>query len=227
MNIGMRIGAWSCGSTPTARDYVQDGLIAMWDGIENSGWGKHDAMPRCIDLMGRAVDIDGVSIGDGFITYSNPSLKEYNLRVSTSDWTVEFMTRQDINSITSDGPVITLNGTDVEVFGTWTRVGRYNTRNLATESVLSTSASDIVAVSIRLSNDGENIQFYKNGVLLYEQKTFFTSYENYVMRSISLCDNIRSLKELDIFYIRVYVRKMSAQEIAANYAIDKARFGLT
>ena len=25
-----------------ARDYVQDGLIAMWDGIENSGWGVHD-----------------------------------------------------------------------------------------------------------------------------------------------------------------------------------------
>ena len=28
--------------TPTARDYVQDGLIAMWDGIENVGYGQHD-----------------------------------------------------------------------------------------------------------------------------------------------------------------------------------------
>lgn len=27
----------------TARDYVQDGLIAMWDGIENAGWGVHDS----------------------------------------------------------------------------------------------------------------------------------------------------------------------------------------
>ena len=27
----------------TARDYVQDGLVAMWDGIENAGWGEHDA----------------------------------------------------------------------------------------------------------------------------------------------------------------------------------------
>lgn len=25
-----------------ARDYIQDGLIAMWDGIENAGWGVHD-----------------------------------------------------------------------------------------------------------------------------------------------------------------------------------------
>ena len=29
-------------STPTARDYVQDGLVAMWDGIENVGFGQHD-----------------------------------------------------------------------------------------------------------------------------------------------------------------------------------------
>ena len=30
---------------PTARDYVQDGLIAMWDGIENAGWGQHEDSP--------------------------------------------------------------------------------------------------------------------------------------------------------------------------------------
>lgn len=29
-------------SAPTARDYVQSGLVAMWDGIENAGWGVHD-----------------------------------------------------------------------------------------------------------------------------------------------------------------------------------------
>ena len=27
----------------TATDYVQDGLIAMWDGIENAGFGIHDS----------------------------------------------------------------------------------------------------------------------------------------------------------------------------------------
>ena len=26
----------------SASDYVQDGLVALWDGIENSGWGVHD-----------------------------------------------------------------------------------------------------------------------------------------------------------------------------------------
>ena len=37
----------------TAKDYVQDGLIAMWDGIENAGWGVHDGNARYItDLIG-------------------------------------------------------------------------------------------------------------------------------------------------------------------------------
>ena len=29
-------------SIPTARDYMQTGLVAMWDGIENAGWGVHN-----------------------------------------------------------------------------------------------------------------------------------------------------------------------------------------
>ena len=39
---------------PTAKDYVQDGLIAMWDGIENAGWGQHNSSERSIwvDLVG-------------------------------------------------------------------------------------------------------------------------------------------------------------------------------
>ena len=38
---------------PTARDYVQNGLIAMWDGIENVGYGQHDdAATTWVDLTG-------------------------------------------------------------------------------------------------------------------------------------------------------------------------------
>ena len=42
--LGLRFAAWGARDTGgvTARDYIQDGLVAMWDGIENAGWGKHD-----------------------------------------------------------------------------------------------------------------------------------------------------------------------------------------
>ncbi|HBO99087.1 MAG TPA: hypothetical protein DD637_04540 [Verrucomicrobia bacterium] len=34
------------GKAYTARDYVQDGLVAMWDGVENAGWGLHDSAAK-------------------------------------------------------------------------------------------------------------------------------------------------------------------------------------
>ena len=40
-------------SVPTARDYVQDGLLVLYDGIENVGWGEHDGNASAwVDLAG-------------------------------------------------------------------------------------------------------------------------------------------------------------------------------
>lgn len=37
----------------TTADYVQDGLLACWDGVENAGAGLHDAAPsKWIDVVG-------------------------------------------------------------------------------------------------------------------------------------------------------------------------------
>ena len=68
MMLGARTAAWakSGGGAPTARDYVQDGLIAMWDGIENAGWGVHDQNATVWkDLIG---DIDIQILNGGRFT---------------------------------------------------------------------------------------------------------------------------------------------------------------
>ena len=60
MMLGARTGAWSKsgGGVPTTRDYVQDGLIAMWDGIENAGLGVHDPSATVWkDLSGNGYDL--------------------------------------------------------------------------------------------------------------------------------------------------------------------------
>lgn len=37
----------------SAKGYIQDGLVAMWDGIENVGWGQHsDSAATWVDLKG-------------------------------------------------------------------------------------------------------------------------------------------------------------------------------
>ena len=38
MNCGARQSFWSSGIL-TAKNYIKDGLVAMWDGIENAGFG--------------------------------------------------------------------------------------------------------------------------------------------------------------------------------------------
>ena len=41
------------GTKVTAKDYIQDGLVAMWDAQENIGWGKHDdTATTWVDLTG-------------------------------------------------------------------------------------------------------------------------------------------------------------------------------
>ena len=68
--LGFRLTAQhaaAANAVPTARSYVQDGLVAMWDGIENAGWGVHDNnATNWVDLVG------GASIvGRPFWTYSD------------------------------------------------------------------------------------------------------------------------------------------------------------
>lgn len=65
-NIGAKNIAYveDSGGGISAKDYVQDGLVALYDGIENIGWGKHDYNT----LVWKDL------IGNNDITYSASSL---------------------------------------------------------------------------------------------------------------------------------------------------------
>ena len=55
----MGVGATMLKQGKTARDYVQSGLVAMWDGIENAGWGVHNpSATTWKDLTGNGYDGD-------------------------------------------------------------------------------------------------------------------------------------------------------------------------
>ena len=60
--LGLRMAqqaAIAANAVPTARSYVQDGLVAMWDGIENAGWGVHDNNATAwVNLVGGVADME-------------------------------------------------------------------------------------------------------------------------------------------------------------------------
>lgn len=67
MLIGARNAAWGGKKGITAKNYVQDGLVAMWDGIENAGLGRHDANATVWkDLSGNGHDALCASNGPGW-----------------------------------------------------------------------------------------------------------------------------------------------------------------
>ena len=54
---------------PTAADYVQNGLIAMWDGIENAGYGLHDSEATVWkNLVTNSPFSDGERISSGLVS---------------------------------------------------------------------------------------------------------------------------------------------------------------
>ena len=73
--------------TPSSSLYVQDGLVAMWDAIENIGPGQHDATSTIWkDLIGNAdFKCETGSVSDSWIRYSksvqitieNPLVTDY------------------------------------------------------------------------------------------------------------------------------------------------------
>ena len=78
-----KIGADKKETTLMCNSYVKDGLVAMWDGTENAGWGTHDANATTWkDLTGS---------------------RDWTLGASTSyEWTANSFDAKDQNAATQD-----------------------------------------------------------------------------------------------------------------------------
>ena len=65
---------------PMAKDYIQDGLAAMWDGIENAGWEQHsDQLEQWNDLInGMALRASDGYVGDFSGGYLHQGVAFYN-----------------------------------------------------------------------------------------------------------------------------------------------------
>ena len=65
---------------PTAKDYIQDGLIAMWDGVENVAWEQHsDQLEQWNDLInGMALRASDGYVGNFLSGYLHQGVAFYN-----------------------------------------------------------------------------------------------------------------------------------------------------
>ena len=237
MIIGARTVAWekAGGVVPTARDYVQDGLIAMWDGIENAGWGVNDPSATVWkDLSGNGNYL--TQTGTVNTTWENdacvfdknrgmgmtsfPAAKD---AVLSKNWTLEV-----VFSITST------NNTNGSLFGLGSSRHRtlfvYVNAGVEIPSALfkNTQVMPIGENSLNqvnhlaITGDG---RVYVNGEF-YTQRISSTNEPRDTSFNIGYLPQFRDYMIGKINAIRFGGENLTAEKIAANYAIDKARFNL-
>ena len=231
--------------TPTARDYVQDGLIAMWDGIENAGWGVHDASAATWkDLTGNGYDI---SVNNSIFTWTQNSIKPLStsnfvpLSSPSGAYSAERGTIEAIFRISSVG-----SSSFGRVWSSNSNGSNYRLALLISNVALSVAiqcgsigGSKFAETGIATIDVGSIVSasFYRDstsnmGITVNRTNYVLSGFSSVYNAQGSMCifgDNAQTAGNNvfgDIYSIRSYSRALTAAEVAANYAVDAARFGL-
>jgi hypothetical protein len=209
--------------TPTAKDYIQDGLIGMWDGIENAGWGTHDPNATVWkDSTGSGYDFavpsSGASFEDICLNLSNTSVSANLPEVSRMEFTIECVAKSTgtqgawvwmRNPSWAGGALVGLQSQGLCYFP-WYNIGRVGDQDFATVSVTWNAATQAM---------------YKNATSLATSSRSIDSRN--VLATIYIGEyNGNKKATMGCYSVRLYSRALTAAEIAANYAIDKERFKL-
>ena len=247
----MGVGATMLKQGKTAKDYVQDGLVAMWDGIENAGWGVHDASATTWkDLIGNCSFTSSQNPSwdsDGFILTGSSSISVPFTDVSSEPAIALF------SNVTTGGSLTVEIGMDFEntetsglVFA-GTLSGRWANFSFATPNM---NMASLLASMSNGSANGQNS--FGTGLGTYSMTSVYTKKSNGGFYAVSYTNGSQhSTGSLDSYvgssraavgfgyayssylrpkgkvrYSRIYSRALTAAEIAANYAIDKERFNL-
>lgn len=208
--------AWN----PTAADYIQDGLIAIWDGIENAGWGVND----------KSVNYWEELVGGTRVIKTSPGVREWSatgdsMEVPPSDTSPSPV----VNSILSQDIVV--NARCFEVVG-------YRTMDSDKRSTLLYNCSDryFVFAAAVLPNCPVYQRWYlcsaikptmATGDELYRSSEYLVGLYNPAStwkNNFRAFGGVSSDPWCGICAIRLYNRELSEIEIAYNYLIDRLRF---
>ena len=225
MLINFRNAMMSGKRTPTAKDYVQTGLVAMWDGIENAGWGVHDASATTWkDLVGtNDMTLVGSPTWTDYGMLVDGSSKYTNMNATSGVVTMEV-------GVTIDGGassrryicVISPTSAIYERYIFLIQNKLWVSRNSKTITAESNLFDGTISVVYGSGDSNSVDKIYKLGV--ESETTPINDYWSGATPGINRYGSYYFTGT--VRFIRLYSRALTASEIAANYAIDKARFNL-
>ena len=239
MLINLRNALMAGKRTPTAKDYVQNGLVAMWDGIENAGWGVHDAgATTWKDLVG---NLDWTLGPATSYEWTPSSFKAKDQYAATRDFiddsnvsTIEFCAKL-LSSPGGNVAFIILGRSSLTSGAPYYGLLARNSANvkalMGCRSFFTNTVTEFLNIPATFSFPGFAAllaQAYFNGVPRDASGYNTLDYSASSRGTVARIGGILSQSyPIEVNNIRLYSRALTASEIAANYAIDKARFGLT
>lgn len=212
---------------PTAADYVQNGLIAHWDGLENIGYGEHSNntstwvdLAANYDLVNYAGESSGFW-GDAWLenNTSNLSPSVFVAASSIPYITCEFVVECSQGGLvclpgTADNKIFTCNLPYAQFFNPYTETSEeYNG----------------IGTMACIYGSGGAISPFANSKPLYRGTTTNNWSYSRAAGKFGLFGNDKyRLYSMHgrLYAVRLYDRALSMSEIRYNNLIDKERFGL-
>ena len=229
---------------PSTSEYIQDGLVAMWDAIENVGYGEHDGTTTVWkDLVGTAdmtLQSKGATyswLDDGFMVSTEETTTEYFIAATTDSVlrrlidnadaiTLELVgKRQELGTINDRWFMCQGRAVYFQIIGTTPSVhqrmsfGWYTDTNSHIATFWSpASLADWTCSFVQIRTGG--VEGYWDGSKVVQTSGVMDSTGCYRL-SILNRGNARVYRN-----IRLYNRPLTADEIRYNHLVDKIRFGL-
>lgn len=207
---------------PTARDYVQDGLIAMWDGIENAGWGVHNPnATEWKDLVGdNDITLVGGVFGDTALICNGTQYGGHNDNV-VNGVQIELVANAKQQKrrcwIASTGQ--SLSSKYSGFVGWYDRGLCFGLYDTARSLTLGTAISYSFAVN-------SNRTFENNALVATESGKSDLTPQAARGICVVVGGQMNNPLKCDIHCLRIYSRALTDEEIAHNLKIDKERFNL-
>ena len=213
--------------------YVQDGLVACWDGIENGGANTHNPSATVWkDLVGGyEFTLTGVTVEDDRMTFAG-STSSYGT-LSATDTTSTFVaakngTMEIVYVCRSTSLQVLLQSTAESGLA----FGLYNASSIITHSASSEDRKPLISFTSGTTTNSVSVRFTSgapaSAIANGESRTLSGS--NYwgspdaAMTFIGKRASDALAFPGSIYCIRLYNRQLSNDEIAANHALDVKRF---
>ena len=220
-----------CIATPAADTsrYVQDGLVAHWDGIENAGAGAaHDpAATTWKDLVGgREFTLNNVTVNADRMTFTGATTSYGNLSANDTAATFGLAnggTLEIVYAASSTANQVLLQSSTGSgiAFGIWNKVSLLFC-NVAAPTASFTSGTATNIVSVRYAS-AKSVNAFINGA-----SATMGSSNGFDKPNTTTFIGKRTSDALpfsgSIYCIRVYSRQLSDAEIEQNHALDAIRF---